>query len=126
MSTRENPHSNEATMIAIAAGVVTILTLLVGFGLLIADVSYFWVAFPVGFGGVLPLTIGLMRLFRRRSQTTNQTSEDDPINTLRERYASGELTDEAFENQVEKLVETESDGDRPDFSHSEREVEREK
>jgi hypothetical protein len=32
----------------------------------------------------------------------------DPLATLRERYARGELTDEQFERKVERLLETET------------------
>ncbi len=103
----ETPQSGEKDMIA--AGAVTTLTLLVAFVLLAAGVSYFWVAFPVGFGGVLPLTIGIMRRYQETHTAGTQTSEDTPIATLRERYANGELTDEEFETQVEKLIKTESD-----------------
>jgi Predicted membrane protein (DUF2078). len=126
MSDIEEPYSDEDTLNMIAAGVVTTVTLLVGFGLLAAGVSYFWVAFPVGFAGVLPLTIGVLRFYRENNNTSNQTSKEDPITTLRERYANGELTDEEFENQVEKLIETESGVSFHSKCESEREIEREK
>ncbi|ERG91720.1 MAG: putative membrane protein (DUF2078) [Haloquadratum walsbyi J07HQW1] len=126
MSDIEEPYSDEDTLNMIAAGVVTTVTLLVGFGLLAAGVSYFWVAFLVGFAGVLPLTIGVLRFYRENNNTSNQTSKEDPITTLRERYANGELTDEEFENQVEKLIETESGVSFHSKCESEREIEREK
>ncbi len=93
----------------IVAGGVTMLTLLVAFGLMFAGVSWFWVAFPVGFGGLLPMAVGVTRRYHRRQETARRpTSEDDDaLATLRERYARGELTDAEFERQVEQLLETE-------------------
>lgn len=35
-------------------------------------------------------------------------SEEDPLQTLRDRYARGELTDEQFEQKLERLLETET------------------
>ena len=92
----------------IAAGAVTALTLTVAFGLLFLGVPYFWVAFPVGFGGLLPMAVGAARLYQRRQATApTDDAEDDAIATLRDRYARGELTDAEFERQVERLLETE-------------------
>jgi uncharacterized membrane protein len=70
---------------------------------------YFWVVFPVGFGGVMPVAMGLARLYqqREREPAVASSDEDDAIAMLRDRYARGELTDEAFERQVTKLLETE-------------------
>jgi hypothetical protein len=36
------------------------------------------------------------------------TEAEDPLTTLRERYARGELTDEQFERKLERLLETET------------------
>jgi uncharacterized membrane protein len=94
-------------------GAVMALTFLVGFGLLVADASFFWVAFPVGFAGVLPMAIGLVKLYQRNQTGTDDRSDEteDALAELRQRYARGELTDEEFEQQVETLLETESVGD---------------
>ena len=116
---------------AVAAGAVTALTLLVAFGLLATGVSWFWIAFPVGFGGLLPLAVGLARLYARddSASSTDETDEadedvdDDALATLRERYARGELTDAEFERQVEKLLETESVYDTEVAHEREREYE---
>jgi hypothetical protein len=93
----------------IVAGAVTMLTLTVAFGLLFAGVPWFWVAFPVGFGGLLPTALGAVRLYQRRREPSRSTAndEDDALATLRDRYARGELTDAEFERQVERLLETE-------------------
>ena len=93
----------------IVAGGVTMLTLTVAFGLMFAGVPYFWVAFPVGFGGLLPMALGARRLYRRRQagESRPTSEDDDALATLRQRYARGELTDAEFERQVEQLLETE-------------------
>jgi len=93
----------------VVAGAVTLLTLTVAFGLMFAGVPWFWVAFPVGFGGLLPMALGAARLYRRRRESDSRpTSEDDDaLATLRQRYARGDITDGEFERQVERLLETE-------------------
>ncbi|KAB1194773.1 SHOCT domain-containing protein [Haloferax sp. MBLA0076] len=98
----------------IVAGVVMALTFLVGFGLLALGNPFFWIAFPVGFAGVLPAAIGLVRLYESR-QTEEadeaQSGTEDALATLRRRYANGELTEEEFEEKVERLLETETVAD---------------
>lgn len=86
---------------------------LVGFGLLALGVPWFWVAFPVGFAGVLPAAIALARLYESRdSDDATATSEtEDALETLRQRYAEGELTEAEFEAKVERLLETETVSD---------------
>lgn len=105
---------------AVAAGVVTTLTLGVAFGLLALGQPYFWVAFPVGFGGGMPIAIGLVRWYASTadSRRTDRGASDDAdtaLRDLRSRYARGELDDEEFENRVERLLETESVDDARSF-----------
>jgi len=106
----------------VVAGAVTMLTLTIAFGLMFAGVPYFWVAFPVGFGGLLPMAVGAARLYRRRQETDGRpaSEDDDALATLRERYAQGDLTDAEFERQVERLLETE------DSATARQEVDRER
>ncbi|WP_227357027.1 SHOCT domain-containing protein [Haladaptatus salinisoli] len=63
-------------------------------------------------------------------EATNETSEPnnrDALETLRDRYARGELTDEQFERKLERLLETETVEDVEDrFSERERERLRER
>jgi len=98
----------------LVAAAVTGGTLTVAFGLMALGVEFFWVAFPLGFGGVLPVSMGVLA---RRAGAGNGRSEpgrhstadeDDALAELRRRYARGELTDEEFERRVERLLETES------------------
>ena len=105
---------------AVAAGVVTIITLGVAFSLLALGQSYFWVAFPIGFGGGMPLAIGLARWYGSQSETAKSTQEghsetDTALAALRDRYARGELNDEEFKIRVERLLETESVADAESF-----------
>ena len=98
----------------VVAGVVMALTFLVGFGLLALGNPWFWIAFPVGFAGVLPAAIGFVRLYEsRRTEESKETRSEteDALETLRRRYANGELTEEEFEQKVERLLETETVAD---------------
>lgn len=47
---------------------------------------------------------------RDRSERTEResTEREDPLETLRDRYARGELTDAEFERKLDRLLETES------------------
>ena len=68
MSDAESPvvdADDESPLEQAAAGVTTGLVLLVAFGLLALDVSWFWIAFPVGFGGLLPAAVGLARYYQQ-------------------------------------------------------------
>lgn len=88
---------------------VTAGTLLVAFSLLALGVDSFWVVFVVGFGGVLPLSLGLLEAQGRDSDSHRNAPEksDSALEALRRRYARGEITHEEFEHRVEELVETE-------------------
>jgi|APHM01.1.fsa_nt_gi Predicted membrane protein (DUF2078). len=97
---------------AMAVGVVTVVTLSVAFGLLALGQSFFWVAFPIGFGGGVPLAVGLARWYTKHQEqddtTTPGNGQDAALAKLRDRYARGELDDVEFEARVERLLETES------------------
>jgi uncharacterized membrane protein len=110
-----------------AAGAVTAITLGVAFGLLALGQSYFWIAFPIGFGAGMPLAVGLARWYRSsaatdRSARQDHAGTDAALTHLRERYARGELTDEEFESRVERLLETESVADAKTVAERERET----
>lgn len=97
---------------AMAVGVVTMVTLSVAFGLLALGQSFFWAAFPIGFGGGVPLAVGLARWYtKHREQDDTATAgdgQDAALAKLRDRYARGELDDTEFEARVERLLQTES------------------
>ncbi|WP_096390573.1 SHOCT domain-containing protein [Halopenitus persicus] len=56
----------------------------------------------------------------------NRGGTDDALETLRERYARGELTDEQFERKLERLLETETLEDAADRTDTAETPEREK
>lgn len=102
----------ESPLEEIVSSAVIALTLLVAFGLMAAGVPYFWIAFVVGFAGVLPVSLGLVRYYEEQGVnpggTAGGSETGDALEELRQRYARGELSDEEFERRVEHLLETES------------------
>ena len=112
-----------------SAGVATMVVLTVGLAALFLGQWWFWVVFVVGFAGVVPL-VGVLSKDDEESGEPSETSRDvdetteesrtEALETLRERYARGELTHEEFERKLEALMETESP------EHAERRVERER
>ena len=88
---------------------VTTGTLLVAFSLLALGVDSFWVVFVVGFGGILPVSLGLLehKATDRSAHGAGTTESETALDELRLRYARGEITHEEFEQRVEELVETE-------------------
>jgi uncharacterized membrane protein len=111
------PDSSRRTR---ATGVASLLVLGLGLTALFAGIDWFWVIFAVGFAVVVPLVSLLVdeeppdratggRATESPTETTDPDTEtDDPLATLRDRYARGELTDEQFERKLETLLETET------------------
>ncbi|WP_254863574.1 SHOCT domain-containing protein [Halovivax gelatinilyticus] len=110
--TDEWDGDEETPLQEMVSGAIVGLTLLTGFALMFAGVGFFWVVFVVGFAGVLPMALGGVELYerkRRRDAAAARKSErEDALETLRRRYATGELTDEEFERRLERLLSTES------------------
>jgi uncharacterized membrane protein len=115
-------ESNERT--AVATGVTTLAILGVAFGAMALGIPYFWIVFPVGFGGVLPLVMADSARRKRASSRDCRrdstggrrdagagTTDDEALRTLRSRYARGELSDTGFERRLERLLETETVAD---------------
>lgn len=103
------PHS----LTAVVNRTVTLLVVFLGIGLAVLDYSMFWVVFLVGFAGVLPAARSLARWYDTNhggSPKTEPESPDDDraLENLRNRYARGEIDEAEFEEQVERLLETES------------------
>jgi uncharacterized membrane protein len=102
--------------VAVLPGVTSGGTLLVAFTLMALGFEYFWVAFVLGFGVVLPTALGLVAVTGRREtdesesgiepQTGTQGDDETALTTLRRRYAEGKLSDSEFERRVERLLET--------------------
>lgn len=106
----DDDTDEETPLEQVVVGVVMALTFLVGFGLLAVGYPWFWIAFPVGFAGVLPAAIGLVRLYESRTATSEGERDErtDALESLRERYARGEIDEAEFESRLELLLETES------------------
>lgn len=100
-------------LVTAAAGAVTALTLAAGLGLLALGRSFFWVAFPVGFGGLMPLAVGLARWYESRTDRSGEPAgvsadeTDRALAALRERYVRGEIDEATFEERVDALLRTE-------------------
>jgi uncharacterized membrane protein len=86
--------------------------------------------FILGFFVLIPLVVLLGEDFPLvGSETTDGESAsaatDDPLATLRERYATGEIGEEEFERKLDRLLETEQLEDRVD-DRSDRERDRDR
>lgn len=123
-----DPDEDENPLVGVATGAVTFLTLGTAFSLVFLGVDYFWVAFPVGFGGGMPLAVALAKYYesereadrgRGRRDRGRSDEADDALAELRDRYARGEIDDAEFETRVERLLETESVDDAETFLGSE-------
>jgi uncharacterized membrane protein len=132
----EPDDEEESPLVGVATAAVTFLTLGVAFGLMFLGSPYFWVAFVVGFGGLMPLAVALAKYYesereseRGRRDRGRSDDADEALAELRDRYAGGELDDEEFEARVERLLETESVDDAETFlgeSAGDRSTERER
>jgi len=129
-SRRKSPLSDDddTPLQSIVAGATTGLVLTVAFGLLALGVPWFWVVFPVGFGGLLPVALGVTRWYEQRQpdhqtlaskSTTTTTSEEEALETLRNRYARGEIDEAEFEQRLEALLETESVDEAVEYTNRE-------
>jgi uncharacterized membrane protein len=82
-----------------------------GFVALFLGVEWFWMIWVLGFAVVLPAVGILVDRYPRSGEGSTDgaasESEDDALETLRERYASGDLGEAEFERRVERLLETE-------------------
>lgn len=94
--------------------VAAILTLGTGIVGLFLGYDWFWMVWVIGFAVVVPLLAILFGDEEENEQTQvhevrPSTSEtDDALAVLRERYARGEINDAEFEQQLERLLESES------------------
>ncbi len=120
------PDDDGTPLQSIVAGATTGLVLTVAFGLLALGVPWFWVAFPVGFGGLLPVAMGLTKRYERQqtgrrtpTPESTTTSEEEALETLRNRYARGEINEAEFERRLEALLETESVDDAEAYASRE-------
>lgn len=121
----------ETALQEVVVGAVVGLVLLVGFALMFLGYPFFWVVFPVGFAGLLPAAIGLTKLYERRRERESGEAEpsetESALETLRQRYATGEIDEAEFERRVDALLGTETVADAESYvrdARREREYER--
>jgi hypothetical protein len=110
-------------------GILVFLILGAGFVALFLNQPWFWMVWVLGFAVLLPI-VGILTgeteedeeaspIGARRSGTESTTSAststartdegvEDALETLRARYARGDLSDEQFERKLEALLETET------------------
>lgn len=102
-----------------AAAITTFLVLGIGLLALFLDVPNWWLVFVIGYTVVLPI---VAILFDSPGEAepepdteasepaggTDSESKQDALETLRERYARGELSEAQFERKLERLLETET------------------
>jgi len=109
-------------------GAISILTLGVGLVALFAGIDWFWMVFVIGWAVLTPLAGVLFgsdgdewverdgEWVRESDAETDVGGSDeagtdskhDALERLRERYASGELSEEQFERKLERLLETDT------------------
>jgi uncharacterized membrane protein len=89
----------------VVAAAVTALTLGAAFGLAAVGFEEFWLAFVLGFGVVLPLSLGAVATVWPEEETGRQ--DRTPLEELEMQYARGELSEAEFERRTETLVEAE-------------------
>lgn len=124
----ESGHeSGDASLVSLVESVVTGAILVLAFALLAIGWSGFWLVFVIGFAAVYPAATRLARWYENETRAagsvsdgsgrSNSNSSSNPdssrgerattLETVRERYAAGELTDAEFERRVEQLLEPE-------------------
>ncbi|QSG08546.1 putative membrane protein [Halapricum desulfuricans] len=126
----ESRHMNERSALSRARENLTEIVSVLVTGIWLAAMftgQNWWLPFMlVGYVVIVPLTALLFgdeddisEWWDDEVETTAQSHTDeqlDALETLRERYARGELTDEQFERKVERLLETETLEDAEDRS----------
>ena len=105
--------NGDASLESLVQTLVSGAIISLGVFLYVADWSWFWLVFLIGFVVVLPAATALAERYESRRDSTEETAaaESDQqaaLATLRDRYANGEIDEEEFERRVERLLETES------------------
>ena len=93
-------------------GIFVLLTLGAGFVAMAAGMPYFFLIWVLGFAVVLPI----LGILFPEDEADSELAEDeqgadvstDPLTSLRDQYARGDLTDEEFERKLDGVLEIES------------------
>jgi len=124
-----------------ATGIVSTLVTAIWMGALFTGQSWWLAAMLVGYVGVVPITAMLFddeaeaeeardeSWDHWRGKPTQDEDEETPLETLRRRYAEGELSEAQFERKLDQLLETETMEDAEEYARRERrerETERER
>ncbi|OLZ40553.1 hypothetical protein A6E15_05915 [Natrinema saccharevitans] len=108
-----------------ATGIVSLLVTAIWLGAMFTGQDWWLAALLVGYIAVVPLVAILFGdeadreewaddylssddADRSEPTADTETSPRDALETLRERYAAGELSDEQFERKLERLLDTET------------------
>ena len=111
MAEESDADDTGPSLTSVVSSLVIAATLILGFGLLAAGQWWFWVVFVVGFAGVLPVVPVLVGWYENRSSSGTRS----PLDTLRDRYARGEIDEAEFERRLDALLETETERDAAQF-----------
>ncbi|WP_458184996.1 SHOCT domain-containing protein [Haladaptatus sp. NG-WS-4] len=102
------------TMTEQIPGIVALLVLGAGLTALFLGYDWFWMVFILGFAVVLPIVAILSEsLFGGESERVDgekagADEQQDALDTLRERYARGEIDEAEFERRVDLLLANET------------------
>lgn len=110
-----------------ATGIVSTLVTGIWLAALVTNQSWWLPAMLVGYIVVVPITA---MLFDDEDEewvpasddqgSTAEADEETPLETLRRRYAEGELSEAQFERKLDQLLETETMEDAEEYARRER------
>ena len=109
-----------------ATEVVSLVVTATWLGALFTNQEWWLAALLVGYVLVVPLTEILAGAADEEEDgdeqgaTEDEADAEDPLDTLRRRYAEGELTEAEFERKVERLLATEDEADAETLLERER------
>jgi len=93
-------HPNDYERTGFVATAVSCGVLAVGLLATVASVPMAWLVWPLGYGVVLPVSVGYVAA-REREEPTD---EPDSLATLQERYVTGEVDAREFERELERVL----------------------
>ncbi|WP_049980794.1 SHOCT domain-containing protein [Halolamina rubra] len=120
-----------------ATGIVSTLVTAVWLGAMATGQDWWLAAMLVGYVALVPVTAILFgdeedraewlgENEHRASESEQREDEETPLETLRRRYAEGELSEAQFERKLDQLLETETMENAEAYARRERETERQR
>lgn len=119
-----NMTASEAADSVLDPGVMSMLVLGAGLVSVFLDLPYTGMIFALGFAVLVPLSAMIGRGGKHREESdaaadppteTGAVDESAALETLRERYARGEIDEIEYERRVENLLATESVGEAHEY-----------